>query len=247
MSGISAIRRHIRALGWLDGTLLLLKRGLRRLTGGRAGLIKYRLVAQPVPEQPWLPSGRGRRIEVRASGPEDPALARFPRPAEVFRFRFEQGAHCFVAYRDAEPIGFIWFTVGDYEEDEVRCLFRPRPEGRAAWDFDVYVAPEHRIGPAFLRLWDTANAYLRERGVRWSLSRIDAFNPGSVGAHRRLGAASVGWLVFLTAGPLRLMLGSVRPWCHLGLSRAHRPVVTLDTAALPIPAANPARLAVSSR
>lgn len=213
--------RYLRTLGWVDGFLYVLKRLLNRLSGHRVELIKYHVVAQPVRTSRWLAGRRGKDINVRSVRLEEPAFGAFPRPSGVLRARFDQGAECLAAFRDDRPVGFIWFTLNDYEEDEVRCLFRPHPPDITAWDFDVYVAPEDRIGPTFLKLWDELNHCLRERGVRWSLSRIDAFNVASRSAHRRLGATVVNWLVFVTCGTWQIMIGS-HPGRRLHVSRAPR-------------------------
>lgn len=225
--------RRFRALGWVDGLLLSLKRVLTRISGGRCTLIKYVLVAQPVPDENWLPPRRGRGVTIRHIQAPDPALDRFPRPADVYDYRFRQGAECFVCERDAgQPAGFIWLTLHDYHEDEVRCVFRPEPRERTAWDFDVYVGPEHRMSPVFLRMWDAANAYLRVQGVQWCVSRVDAFNTGSMAAHRRLGAAPVGWCVFVVLGRGQITVSSRHPWLHLSFGESRKPVMTIDVETL---------------
>src|SRR5690606_27821891 len=96
-----------------------------------------------------------------------------------------------------------------------RCDFRLEPAELAAWDFDIYVAPEHRMGRTFARLWEGANSYLRARGVEWSMSRISAYNAGSFKSHARLGARVVGRASFLFLGPLQLAWMSVPPYAHL--------------------------------
>src|SRR3546814_2078183 len=50
--------------------------------------------------------------------------------------------------------------------------YQPAPAGEASWDFDVYVVPAQRSGPAFGRLWDEANAFLRQQGVACSWSHL---------------------------------------------------------------------------
>lgn len=226
MTGLLAsVRAKFGALGWKDGVLLICKRIVERGSRGKARLIKYRLVGQPIRSAPWLSGRRGATLTVRPVPSDDPVLASLPRPQAVHAERFAQGAECLVAFRGDAPVGFLWFLVGDYQEDEVRCRFRPLPADRTAWDFDVHVAPEHRLSPAFLRLWDAANEILRARSVRWTLSRIDAFNPASLRAHASLGARPLGWLVFLVIGPMQLTLGSQRPRFHLGWKQRSGPLV----------------------
>jgi len=116
-----------------------------------------------------------------------------------------------------------------YSEDVVRARYLLPPSGKTAWDFDVYVVPEERLGFTFPRLWDTAYEYLREKGIRWSLSRISAFNPASLAAHRRLGARRIGSATFLLLGGAQLMLSSFRPYLHLSLRRSVPAVLRLSS------------------
>lgn len=206
-----AFAEAIGQLGWRDGCLHVLSLALGRVSGGCVRLHKYYFVAQPVAAKAWLPGRRGAAIEVRAVGPTDPVIREFPRPPAVMPYRFEQGAICFAALKEGRCVGFLWTLLGPYREDEVRCRYVPLPEGEAAWDFDVYVAPEHRSGLVFMRLWDEANRYLAARGVRWSLSRISAFNAASLASHSRMGASRIGSAVFFSIGALQISVSNVRP------------------------------------
>ncbi len=120
-------------------------------------------------------------------------------------------------------LGFQWFTTIDYPEDQVRCLYRLEPGDRCAWDFDIFVRPEARMLPTFLRLWDHCNALLRQAGIDQSLSRIDAFNATSRRSHGSLGARPIGWAVFLTAGRLQVSAFSSTPWLHVSASPSNPP------------------------
>ena len=154
-------------------------------------LERFHLVAQPVAAEPSLPGRRGQSVTVREVTAGDPVFGSLPISKETQAFRFEQGAVCLAAFREGSPIGCLWLCLGPYSEDVVRCRLSPEPSGLTAWDFDVYIAPEHRAGFAFARLWDTANAFLRAHGVAWTCSRISAFNPGSRRSHGSLGARIV--------------------------------------------------------
>lgn len=217
-------RENIAGLGIVSGTLYSIDRALQRLTG-RCRIYRYILVAQPVPQRPVLNARRGRSIAVRQVGANDPALAAMPLSGEVIRYRFAQNALCFGAFQDGDMIGCLWLRLGSYLEDEVRCRFAP-PEG-AAWDFDVYIAPERRSSFAFTRLWDEANAYLREHGIGWSFSRISAFNPHSMTSHERMGARPTGTATYLRLGSWQLMLSSLAPYVHLSTGRRSVPSLVL--------------------
>ena len=103
---------------------------------------------------------------------------------------------------------------------------QPGPAGQAAWDFDVYVDPEHRSGLGFARLWDEANGWLRRRGVAFSWSRISAFNPGSLASHARLGARVAGKATFFRLGPCQLMIASLPPYFHISWRRQDMPSIS---------------------
>lgn len=219
------LRSAVQRFGLLRAALYAVTRLLDRVGRGRLRLVIYRLVAQPVPDRPLI--GRPGRVEVREIPPERIDAGQFPRPEEVIRWRCRQGYKCLGAFRDDRMIGFIWLALQGYDEDEVRCRFDPQPEDRCAWDFDIFVRPEHRIGTCFARLWQAANEYLRERGYRWTMSRISYFNVESLAAHRRLQAAELGTVAFLVAGPVQFTIATCRPWLHVAFSRGQRPRITL--------------------
>lgn len=227
-----------RDLGVLNAALYAISRLLER-SGGLLHLYRYELVAQPVPREPLLGPRRGRSVEVRPVAAGDPALAALPLDANVLRFRYDQGALCLGAFRAGEMIGCLWLSLGPYHEDEVRCTFEPQPPGRASWDFDVYIRPDLRHGLAFARLWDAANAYLRARGVKWSFSRISAFNPHSLASHGRLGARRIGVVTFLVLGPWQLFMAARPPYLHVSAGPGSVPRIPLY--APPVPAESTAQ------
>jgi hypothetical protein len=195
--------------------------------GAPCRIIRYYFVAQPVAEEALLPPRRGRSIDVRRLSPDDSALRDLPLTDDVLRYRFDQDAVCFGAFQNGAIVGCLWLCLDSYDEDEVRCTYALLPERQAAWDFDVYVVPEARGGFAFLRLWDEAYAFLRELGVHWSLSRISAFNPGSLGAHGNLGARRISSALFVRIGRLQLLLSSLSPYLYLSVSKDRRPRLAL--------------------
>ncbi len=205
------IKSAVTELGVGDGLGYLLDQLLAaRLKIG--GFTRYVLTAQPVPAGGGMAMGR---LEVREAKAGDPALAGLPVDDQVLAYRFGQGAVCLVALDEGKTVGSIWFCFGAYDEDMVRCRFLLLPAATTAWDFDVYVAPDHRLGRTFARMWAAANAYLRARGVQWSLSRVSAYNVASLQSHKRLGARAVGRATFLTLGPLQIMWSTARPRCHV--------------------------------
>jgi hypothetical protein len=120
-------------------------------------------------------------------------------------------------------------VLGPYREDDGTCRYVPLPQGKACWDFDLYIYPEHRGSLVFLRLWDEANRYLAARGVRWSLSRISAFNADSMAAHARMGASCIGSVTFLFLGSLQCSVSTVAPHFFVSPQRRQVPSFVLDS------------------
>lgn len=227
---LSRAKALVADLGWCDAFIYVLDTVLYRLTK-RQCVWKYYLFAQPVPASTLLPPARGRSIVIISIPPGDPVITEVNRPKQVIDERYRQGAICLGAFKANRLIGFLWFVIGPYIEDEVRCRFLPQPEGQAAWDFDVYLDPINRTGFAFGRLWDEANTYLRQRGVIWTMSRISAFNLTSIRSHQKLGAAKIGSALYLRAGEYQLMFATLAPYVHLSTKAE-----TIPTIRLPAPA-----------
>lgn len=215
-------------MGWGNGLLYLAGRALGKASAGRVRLIRYYFVAQPVPEKPQSSCRPSAKQVVRLAESDDPIKAQFPRPAHVIEHRFRTGSSCFVAQSGDAFQGFLWLARGAYEEDEVRCRYELTQPQHCVWDYDVHVEPAFRSGRTFARLWDAANAYLAPGGIRWSLSRISAFNPASLAAHARLGVRPLHSGTFLCAGRFQLAILSTRPFVHLSFSEHSRPVIRLE-------------------
>jgi hypothetical protein len=217
----------LRDFGPVDAPLYLLARLLRRLLPGHARLVKYVYWAQPVPAEPLM-STRRAAVTIRLLRPGDAELSQIPRDARRIDLRFANGDLCLGAVRGERLAGYMWLSTGPYEEDEVRARFEPAPEGRAAWDYDIFLLPEERGGLTFARLWDAAYGLLRERGYGWCISRISAFNLASSASQARMGARRLGWGIFIVLFRYQLMLSSITPFLHLSLRGGHRPVLRLD-------------------
>lgn len=227
----TGLRHTLTQLGWLNAALYWLGRSLDRASAGRWSLHRYRFVAQYVGDQP-LCAGRGADIEIAAHTWEQAVPAAYPRPAAVVRERFAQGAYSLAAWRHGRLAGYLWLVLDAYQEDEVRVRYR-LPRADASWDFDVWIAPDERLGWAFPRLWDAARQQLRERGVRWTCSRISAFNPASLRAHARIGTVRLGDALFVRCGEWQWMFATMAPYIHLSRHDASFPQLTFDTGALP--------------
>ncbi len=226
------LRQNVRQLGWWDAAFYFLGLALRPV-GIR--LYKYEFVAQPIAANE-LARGRGKAIDVRLVTEQGGVPLDYPRPDHVVADRFQQGAFTLQAWKGEQLAGFLWLLHRGYREDEVRADFR-LASSDSVWDFDVYVAPEFRLGPTYLRLWDEANTLLRARAVRWTCSRISSFNVASRNAHARLGTVRMAGAVFVCAGPVQVSFITQAPYLHLSWRAADAPRLVFDTAPLPAPAA----------
>lgn len=220
MTVLNKLKSLWHELGPADAPLYLLHVLLSRPTGGRARIERFIFVAQPVAETSLMPPGKTSSSVVRQVLPGDPLLGQAARPDAVIADRYAQGATCLALAKDDVLQAFIWLIEKHYDEDVARARFVLPASGVAAWDFDVYVAPRYRFGYTFVKLWDAANAYLRARGTRWSLSRISAFNAGSLASHAKLGAQPIGRATFVIAGPLQIMWSSFAPRFHVSFGSA---------------------------
>lgn len=214
-------------LGAINAALHLADRVLKVVTVGRLRIFKYYFVAQPVPDAA-LVARSSARMGVREIGPGAAEIHDFPRPRHVIEDRFRQGARCLALYREQQFVGFIWLLFGGYQEDEVRCRYEPG--AHCAWDFDVHIEPAFRLGRSFARLWDEANALLRTKEVRWSLSRISAFNPASMTSHARMGAHRMGSALFFKLGAVQVMASTQAPHLHVSVGEKSYPIIKLAPA-----------------
>jgi hypothetical protein len=230
----NAFHQMLQQWGWFNVGLFLLNKFLGMISRGKVRLYRYYLIAQPVAKTALLPPGRGGKIETRLIHEQDEIIQDFPRPAAAIQARFKQGAKCLVALKEQRFIGFLWLLLGSYQEDEVRARYIPLPVERAAWDFDVYVAPDFRLGMTFPRLWEQANRILTENNILWSCSRISAFNSGSLGAHAHFGTLILGSALFFCAGRWQITFASISPYFHLSSHADSFPEFRLDTGGLEV-------------
>ncbi len=222
---LQRIRNTFSQLGAFDGSLYFLDYALRKVSGNHAYLIRYYLVAQPV--QTKASCRASPKNPATPLDPGDPLVPLFPRPPEVIAKRLRDKSLCFLARSGDEFAGFLWLAFNAYDEDEVRCRYELADPASCVWDYDVHVEPKYRISRTFARLWDAANAHLTENGVRWSMSRISAFNPASLAAHGRLGIHKLYSASFLCLGPLQISMIGAAPWIHISFTDKSRPTVQL--------------------
>jgi hypothetical protein len=220
---LAFLRESVISLGMANGLLATLARSLDQASGGRCRLFKYYFVAQPVPSDSSIAVDKPSKTQIYRASADDSIIQQFPRPKLNIVKRFADGAVCHVAVRGDKLVGFIWIKQDSYQEDEVRCHYVLRPSNQLAWDFDAYVAPEFRMSRAFSQLWQAANAYLRDLGRRWTISRISAFNAESLRSHQRLGLTHLHTGYFLVLGTVQISIFSCRPYVHVATGRSRGP------------------------
>lgn len=208
-------RNVVRELGAFTTFLYLFDRLLRRVSN-TCGLYYYHFVAQPLADQPRLPPTRGKAFAFRLLQASEPVLDSLDRPSAVIRERFAQGAQSLVATKNEVLVGCIWFVRGAYAEDEVNVDYLLPRDGSCVWDFDVFVTESERLGFLFAKQWDVFDGLLKPQGIRYTVSRIDAFNQRSIASHRSLGARDCGRALFLRLGSFQCMLSNQRPFIAFG-------------------------------
>ncbi|TCO74303.1 hypothetical protein [Chromatocurvus halotolerans] len=218
MQWLKRLKQHINEYGMAVTLGFALHRMLSRVHP-TCGLYWYLFYRQPIQSEQLLREGGN--LTFRWVHSFRPVLGQLPRPIENIEARFNQNVACIIAMKQDELVACAWFAFGRYVEDEVQCTYRVPTH--AVWDFDVYVSPRFRMGRTFARTWQAANEGLSERGYKYSLSRISAYNLPSRSAHMRLGAEHIGSAVFLKLGRLQVMCSSLKPHLHAKLIREEPP------------------------
>jgi len=218
----SRLRRVLDEYGAANAVLLTLQQLVR--TVAPTAIIERRyIVAQPVPARPAGIPRRGQHLSVRRLSPGEPALNTVIRVPGDIPDRFAQGAVGFGAFRGDELLGWLWFIPGAYRDFNDPINVELTPPATTAWDFDIYVRPEARLTAAFACLWGAAFEAMRVAGVTQTLSEISAFNPASLGAHRRLGAIVFGSVLMLRLGRFQALCSrSFRPHLQWSLQQTFR-------------------------
>lgn len=218
----------LRDFGAAAGSLYVIDRVLRRISP-RLGLQVYEFMAQPIGGPRLLPAGLSKNLSAREICAGDAEVGEMPALAHIKEQRFRQGARCLGVYRRGQLLGYSWYVRDRYQEDEVRCTYELADRETSIFDFDFYVLPEHRMGIAFLAVWQGMNDQLAPQGVRCTFSRMTRFNLASRRAHVRLGAKRVGSAVFLQAWGMELMASSIAPWIGATWKPSQRVVLRLGT------------------
>lgn len=210
-----------KEFGVFVGILYLIDRVFSRISPNLK-LFCYELMVQPISDKPLVSSRFTRSAEIRGIKRGDPELDLMPVPPEIIEFRLKQNATCLGIFKKGEFIGYIWFCSNHYEEDEVRCTYLLTPEKEAVFDFDLYLFPKHRLGLGFIGIWEGANKFLHQHGIRHTFSRLTRFNLASKRAHDHLGWKRVGQAYFLKIWRVEVMVSTISPFLGLSLQESGR-------------------------
>ena len=141
---------------------------------------------------------------------------------EVMASRIRQNATCLGAFKEMNLSATCGSATGGTRKTRsgVRICWGVRRD--SVFDFDFYIYPEHRMGLAFVALWNGANAFLSSRGIRYTFSRLTRFNTASRRAHRHFGWKHVGRALFLQLGRFEMMLATVAPFAGISFAATSR-------------------------
>lgn len=228
---INPVISPFKEFGLFAGLLYAIDRVFQK-TSTHLRLYVYEFMVQPIPEKPLLPARLTRNLEIREIKQGDPEVSLMPARADIKESRFRQNAICLGAFQSGRFVGYIWFCFRAYEEDEVRCTYTLTPEKEAVFDFDLYIFPEHRMGLGFIGLWNGANQFLNERGIKYTFSRLTRFNLASRRAHKHLGWKAAGRAVFMRAWNVELMVATIFPYLTITIGKKQRALLTLHPDAL---------------
>ena len=224
---LSKLRAAAAELGWTNAILYGINRVSKTRWGGFVQVDPVHLVVHAVRRDPVLPPRRGRGIETRRLSTDEALKCGVPISENLIESRRQGEAVCLAAFKDDRLIGYRWLQLGPYSDEEVHCTFVAVAGRRAAWGWNFFVAPQHRTSFVFARLWDETYAFLRDNDLQWIFSWISAFTPAVLTAEQRLGAHRLGGAVFISVGPVQLLLATIAPFVHVSLRRAAPPRLVL--------------------
>ena len=176
----------------------------------------YRFYAQPITDTQRVSELRRSRYIFEWLDTYTELLDQLGRPRNIIESRFAQGARCLIATQDNNFLACLWLVESKYIEDEIRATYYF--PNNAAWDFDVFVTPKKRLTPLFAILWDTADSWMKERNIQYSLSRISAHNSNSLRSHEAAGAKPIGWALAINLKDWQFAFSSHSPRFHVSRS-----------------------------
>lgn len=222
------IRSTIREIGYFPTITYAIDRLIKGVAGNRAHFNLCHFVAQPVPTKRLLPEGAKKPITVRPIEFSDLNNAELPLTRDLLDERKNNGVMCLGAFDGGNLVGFHCFSFGAHDDEMYRARFKVGPEGRAVWDFDIFILPSYRGGITFVYLWDGVFDFLRERDICWLTSYISATNTTSLKSHLRMGSVKLGSAIFLRLSGLQVIWSTRPPYFHISLAKFTKPTFSLN-------------------
>jgi hypothetical protein len=130
--------------------------------------------------------------------------------------RAESGSIGVGAFDRNRLVGYAWLSLGPHDDELLLARFVPASRS-VSWDYDFFVAPSHRLGIVYARIWDHIFEILSSRGIEWSFSYIAFYNRVSLRSQLNMGAVPVGSFIAAAAGKYQVFLS-----CHFPLVRLAR-------------------------
>ena len=214
MIAFEKLMRLGETLGWVDTLFYGLNRCCQA-AGGWLGITRYILLAQPVHQQPLLPSNRARAITVRPLQFTDDLGNETTLTRELLATRADRGSICFGAFEGDRLVGCANVAFVTHDDEFLHARFILLPKDRAAWDYDFFVAPRHRLGVVYAKLWEGVFQFLRKRGIEWSLSYVASYNARSLMSHARMGALEIGSFVIVKLGRRQAIIQTSKPFFQI--------------------------------
>lgn len=207
MSPFEKLKRLVAELGRADALLYCLDR-LGQATGGRIGFTRYLLVAQPVVS--LAISGLGSTITVRPLESLAGLSNETTLTAKSLAARTARNTICFGAFVGDKLVGFACISLVPHDDEILNIRFITAPANKTAWDYDLFIAPGHRLGVVYAKLWNEMFAFLKSRGIEWTISHIASYNLHSWRSHSRMGAVPIGSLIVIRLGRRHIVIDCAR-------------------------------------
>ncbi len=225
---IKKINAVINDIGFFPTLVYALDRFLKLIFRNSAEINLCHFITQPVPHKRLLPLGLAQSITVRPVEPNDLGDADLPLTSELLQDRKNKGVVCLGVYDGGRLLGFHCFSFRSHDDEMYRARFNVGPDGKAVWDFDIFILTTHRCGLTFAHLWDGVFDYLRERDIAWLTSYISATNSTSLKSHLRMGSVKLGSAIFLRLGMLQMIFSTRSPYLHVSLADNVKPSFRLN-------------------
>lgn len=117
-------------------------------------------------------------------------------------------------------------SLGTHDDESLLARF-VLASREVCWDYDFFVAPIHRLGLTYAKIWDHVFSILRSRGIKWSFSYIFTYEKVSLRSQIAISAIPVGGFTAVKLGERQLFLSGRRPFVKVARGAQSRAEVLL--------------------